>query len=310
MRRERGFILLAVIAVLTLAAAALAMVSLAARLGAKEVSISVDLAQAKTAREAVLARAVFGLSQDAIYADGRAFTHGINGIELEYRVLDARGLIDLNRAPEALLADFLAQFLPNTTQAASLAAAIADWRDEDDEERQDGAEKRRYENADLPGPANQAFVHVSEARRVIGMDAALFAAIAPYLVITGNADDGDTLPDPVYAPAPILEILDISPVRREEIWSARRDGAPPSTAQKQTVGGETAEDDDSHTANSIARRFLLTVETRNLGGTRTAEHFTFATGPALGEYAILSRRADTVGMAARLYGMDPKNDDF
>ncbi len=302
MTHKKGFILLAVIAVLTAASAALVMASLSARLSAKGISVSVDLAQAKAASNAVLARAVLGLGEEtSLYADGRPYEFAINEVQLTYWLIDTRGLIDLNGADEDLLSAFFAHLGQTTPDAAALAATIIDWRDEDDDPRTSGAEKRDYQNAGLPEPGNRAFVDVSELRGVFGMGATLYKAAAPYFF----AGSGLKIPEALNAPIPVLDILPITPVQRSDILSRRQKAEQPlSLDTPSQTSGETPVEDNVDSPNT----YLLLVEAKLPSGTKQAEQLVFSTRPHTGEYAILSRRTLPIGLAEQLYGPDSKND--
>ncbi|MDQ7017830.1 MAG: type II secretion system protein GspK [Robiginitomaculum sp.] len=304
MKKQDGFILLMVIAVLTAASAALAIASLSARLGAKEVGVTIDLAQARAASEAVLARSVLELNGTSpLYADGRPYHFAIHGINLTYWLVDTRGLIDLNGAKEKLLTAFFMQLGLNTPDAESMADTIADWRDKNDQERPRGAEARAYQNAGLPGPGNRRFIDVSELRGVLGMTAALYQAAAPYL----TAGPGNSEPDPLSAPEPVLALLSLSATERDEILNRRRNASTPLSRDAFTDTKEKANADKAKTPEG---RYLLMVEAELPSGTKQAMRLVFSTGPRPGEYAILSRRTLPFGEAAKIYETRAKDVNF
>jgi general secretion pathway protein K len=300
MKRQDGFILLMVIAVLTAASAALAIASFSARLGAKDVSVTIDLAKSRAASEAVLARTVLGLTENTpLYADGRPYRFAIDGMRLTYWLIDTRGLIDLNGADEELFAAFFSQLGLSDPDAEALGAAIADWRDKDDEARPRGAEARAYQNAGLPDPANRPFITVSEMRGVLGMNAELYRQAAPFF----TAGKGQKTPDPLTAPAQILDILSISPAERSDILQSRINAGTPPTLDKPETGSKKPQKEKQQTQIIIYR---LLIENDLPSGVQQSERLEFSTGPSPGEYAIVSRRTQPFGSAAKLYG--PKAD--
>jgi len=304
MKKQDGFILLMVIAVLTAASAALAIASLSARLGAKEVSVSIDLAQSRAAGDAVLARAVLALNDTApLYADGRPYHFSIHGINLTYWLVDTRGLIDLNGAKGKLLTDFFMDLGLSAPDAESMADATLDWRDKNDKARPRGAEARAYQNAGLPGPGNRRFVDVSELRGVLGMTAALYQAAAPYL----TAGPGNRKPDPLTAPAPVLALLSLSAPKRDEILERRRNASTPLSRDAFT---DTKEKSDADKNKPPEGRYLLMVEAELPSGTKQAMRLDFSTGPRPGEYAILSIRTLPFGEAAKIYETRAKDVNF
>ncbi len=304
MKKQDGFILLMVIAVLTAASAALAIASLSARLGAKEVGVTIDLAQARAASEAVLARSVLELNDASpLYADGRPYHFAIHGINLTYWLVDTRGLIDLNGAKKKLLTAFFMQLGLNAPDAESMADTIADWRDKNDKERPRGAEARAYQNAGLPGPGNRRFIDVSELRGVLGMTAELYQAAAPFL----TAGPGNSEPDPLSAPEPVLALLPLSAAERDEILDRRRNASTPLSPDSFADTKEKADADKPKTPEG---RYLLMVEAELPSGTKQAMRLVFSTGPRPGEYAILSRRTLPFGEAAQIYETRAKDVNF
>ena len=295
MNTQKGFILLMVIAVLTAASADLAIVSFSARLGAKEVGVTIDLARTQSAADAVLARAALGLGeQKSLYADGRPYKFNIDDVQMTYRLVSTRGLIDLNGASEKLLTDFFMRLDLSRSDSDEMAERILDWRDKNDRARQNGAESRAYQNAGLPPPGNRKFYDVSEMRGVLGMTAALYKAAAPYL----TAGPGQSAPDPATAPELVLSLLDISTEQRNEILDRRREGSAPAEikSQKQKPAPKTSEKQ-----GKIQGPYRLLLESALPSGTKQAVQLVFSTGPRPGEYAILSRRTVPVGKAAQIY---------
>ncbi len=297
---RKGFILLLVVAVLISAAAVLALASLSVRLQARETGTSADLAQISAAMDAVLARAVLGLEDNPpLYADGRAYEFAINGVQSTYRIIDTSGLIDLNGASEALLAALFERLGQSVPDAETLAAAIADWRDGDDTPRGRGAERRAYRNAGLPGPGNRPFLHVSEVRGVLGMNAALYAAAAPYL----TAGAGVKTPRALTAPPVVLDILDIDTEKRRDILERRRTSRPPP-GEEAAPASDGKGKGKARTGSKGARRYLLLIDAHLPGGARAARRMVFSTGPRPGSYAILSWQALPYGKARMLYDAD------
>jgi general secretion pathway protein K len=94
------------------------------------------------------------------------------GVEASMKVEREGGRIDLNTADENLL---LALFTTNgwgESEARSLVARIADWKDPDDTPREGGAERPDYLSAGRRyGPRNGPFQAVEEIRQVLGADA-------------------------------------------------------------------------------------------------------------------------------------------
>lgn len=295
MSNRRGFILLLVVVVLIGAAAVLSVTSLSVRLQAMDISTSADLAQIRAAGNAVLARAVLGLDDDPpLYPDGRQYSFAINGVQANYRIIDTSGLVDLNGAEVPLLAALFERLGQSAPDAEALAAAIIDWRDPDDEPQERGAEKRAYRSAGLPEPGNRPFLDVSEARGVLGMNAVLYAAAAPYL----TAGKGRKTPAAQFAPPLVLDILDVDPAKRRDILERRRAGEPLTDENAAIARPARAA---TKLKSNPAGRYILLVEAHRPGGAQSAMRINFSTGPRPGDYAILSWRTEPYGRADALY---------
>lgn len=122
------------------------------------------------------------------------------------RIVPLTGLIDLNSAPELLLADMIAVSGELERGLASrLAQRIIDWRDADDEPQQDGAEDAAYAAAGSPfrtrgGP----FEAPEDLLQVLGVDFDLYERLRPLVTVHAR---GNGLIDPAAAPSPVLRVL-------------------------------------------------------------------------------------------------------
>lgn len=124
---------------------------------------------------------------------------------VQFRIQDEGGKLNLNTASETALAILIRGFGTNAQRAASLAAAIADFRDDDDFPRTNGAEVEDYRAAGLPyGPKNHWFQSVEELEQVLGFDEVLYRNLRPYLTVYASRGSGI---DPRYAPLPLLLAL-------------------------------------------------------------------------------------------------------
>jgi general secretion pathway protein K len=63
--------------------------------------------------------------------DGREYHWNYAGAQVDIRIVDEQGKVDLNMADATLLASLLRTLGSDPQQAAQLAAAILDWRDPD-----------------------------------------------------------------------------------------------------------------------------------------------------------------------------------
>ncbi|HRP73669.1 MAG TPA: type II secretion system protein GspK [Luteimonas sp.] len=141
--------------------------------------------------------------------DGRRYRWAFADAEVEIRIVDESGKIDLNAADAATLAALLRAVGAGPRDADAVAAAIVDWRDADDlTQPQGGAEDPQYAAAGRPYGAKDApFETVAEVEQVLGMTPALYAALAPHLTIYS----GLPVPDTRFATSAALQALGIDP---------------------------------------------------------------------------------------------------
>jgi len=138
------------------------------------------------------------------YPDGRPYRFSLFGEEVVVSVQDESGKISLNKTDESTLVRVFANSGLASSQALDLAAAIADWRDPDNEPRFGGAERSDYAAAGIIGsPANAPFTHIDELCEVFGMTQAAYKTILP-LVTT---DSGAMSVNLDVAPLPVLKAL-------------------------------------------------------------------------------------------------------
>ncbi|MBE7558284.1 general secretion pathway protein GspK [bacterium] len=107
-----------------------------------------------------------------------------------FGLVDEAGKLNLNTATREML-----ELLPRMT--AELAAAIVDWRDEDDDLSPDGAESETYLKLDPPyNCKNAPFESVDELRLVYGADLEILYGEDTNRngVLDPNEDDGDASP--------------------------------------------------------------------------------------------------------------------
>ncbi|WP_305806205.1 type II secretion system protein GspK [Stenotrophomonas sp. YIM B06876] len=160
--------------------------------------------QARAGVEYALSRLQGAGGQPPWQPDGRRYRWRFDGRQVDLRIVDEAGKVDLNLADAALLEGLLQAVGSDPARARQLAGAIVDWRDRD-ELRQPvgGAESADYAAAGLPyGAKNLPFESHAELQRLLGMDAALYAQLAPLVTVFGGAR-----PDPRFAPAPVLTAM-------------------------------------------------------------------------------------------------------
>lgn len=141
--------------------------------------------------------------------DGRPYDWRFAGVEVQVRLVDESGKVDLNAADLPLLAALMTGLGAEPVQARQLAAAILDWRDPDDlVQPAGGAETAQYLAAGLPyGAKNAPFETVSELELILGMPQALYARMAEHVTVYSGAPTPDTR----YAGGAVLQAMGIDP---------------------------------------------------------------------------------------------------
>lgn len=178
---DRGAALLVVLVGLALAAAAAGAILLTARSEITETRLHVEAAQARAAADAgVSAAAARLLGQEQ---PPRRFSFRLDGAEVAVAIEDEAGKVDLNEAPPELIDAALRAAGVRGADAARLADAIADWRDDDDERRLQGAEAGDYRRLGRTGPRNGPMPNLEELRAVAGFPAELLPALRRFATV-------------------------------------------------------------------------------------------------------------------------------
>ncbi|NEX18737.1 general secretion pathway protein GspK [Thiorhodococcus mannitoliphagus] len=111
-----------------------------------------------------------------------------NGIELSIAVFNETSRINLNLVQAETLADLLSVLGTPEDEANALAAAIVDWRDEDDLALLNGAEDEDYERSGAAIGAKDAnYTSVEELRQVLGMSEDIYRRLVPEVTVDGEA---------------------------------------------------------------------------------------------------------------------------
>ena len=171
--------------------------------------------------------------------DGRAYPWRYRGAELEIRIVDENGRIDLNHADHTLLTGLLRAVGAEQTEAARLAGAIVDWRDPDTlTQPAGGAEDGDYAAAGLPyGAKDAAFESTAELLQVLGLTPERVARLEPHVTVYS----GRAQPDPAFATAEVLTALGMNgeeTVRLRERWNPGSGEPPPLLPGGVPLSGE------------------------------------------------------------------------
>ena len=179
---NKGIALIAVLWGLLLLSLIAAGVLNGARSEAQLTRSALEAAKARALADAGVRRAILALSGPEIEAgwrrDGTPVAWPFGEGEVSISIRDEAGKVDLNRAPVRLLKGLFAAAGLDARDAAALADAVADFRDDNDLKRLNGAEDRDYRAAGRERGAKDApFDRIEELRQVLGMTPALFARV-------------------------------------------------------------------------------------------------------------------------------------
>jgi general secretion pathway protein K len=291
MTGRRGVSLLIVVALLGLLSVTAGMAALSARISASSAFAGLERLQLRAAIESAAARAVIRLSdeEDRWHADGRLYEMEIDGIALRIRPLAEAGRFDLNQGNVETLAALLEELGVSALTARNIGGAVSDWRDEDDDVGENGAESSAYRAAGLAEPGNRPFLAVEEFRQVLNVDATIFAAARPFLTLNGGEAVIGQL-----APPSLIVAAGISRADARRILSARSGNRDiPETA-------------DGHQFDPAQpQAYSLFIEADSPSGARLSREIVISLPGAEGLYDTLSRHSHVYGYADFL---DPEPD--
>ncbi len=191
--KERGF-------VLAPGLGALSLLGLVAIILTKTVNIDVKVSTnllrraeaeaiadgiARLATTYLAANGASGAKSGQLSLNGAPYLCYIAGTLVSIRIFDSAGLIDINTAPLDVLERMFFGLTQSSAESERLAAAVVDFRDEDDIPLAGGeSELEQYRQAGLShGPKNAPFSTVGELDQVLGIDRALLARLRPLVTV-------------------------------------------------------------------------------------------------------------------------------
>lgn len=205
---QRGIVLVIVLWIVALLSVMAASFAYSMRTETTLAAHAVGRAQARALAEAGVNYALLHLldpSEAAEWpADGTVRDWQLGSERVRIRVTSASGLVDLNQGQRELLRGLLAAGGVAQEELDSILDAIEDWRDPDDLARVNGAESREYADAGRPfGPKNAPFESVEELQQVLGITAARYRRLAPWVTVHSRQPGVD----PATAPAEVLKAV-------------------------------------------------------------------------------------------------------
>jgi general secretion pathway protein K len=132
------------------------------------------------------------------HSDGREYQVTVGDTVMSIRIRDVSGLIDLNRADEALIRGLFAQFT-SLSEATVLTKRITDWRNPE------------------PGRGAGKFQFASQISEVLVADPSLIQRVLPFLTFYGRAGgiNPSTAPPEVLASLPLISPNEVTALIRD-----------------------------------------------------------------------------------------------
>lgn len=200
--RQCGFILIFAIAVCLLLALVGATMGRSVQAALRSTSTVIEIAKARSLADGGVAFASALLQSGGGPADRICSVTGAGLIALT--IEDEDGKVSLNGDNQALHLALFSGLGASQKDAERYAAAIADYRDADSEERPDGAEADAYRAAGMAGvPRNANFDSVAELDRVFGIPDAIRSQAKPFLTASTSARGVDS----DVAPQSLIQLL-------------------------------------------------------------------------------------------------------
>lgn len=233
-RDEDGFALLTVLLGMAVLAVLVAAIGMLAGNHSRHAHNLAEAAKAEALADGGVHHAIRQVrhlvKESAWRADGAPMMLRLDDGEVETRVSDEAGRIDLNFADEELLRALLIGAGAGEREADALKDAILDWTDQDDLRRLNGAEAAEYRAAHLPAPGNRPFAMVEELRLVKGMTPSLLRRLAPFVTVHARQRGID----PTVAAVELLATL--SGMTADQLGAAARQQGVDAVALGQSLG--------------------------------------------------------------------------
>lgn len=281
-KSQKGIALVLVLWVLLLLIIVTGSFSLMARMDRLEANTLLSGTQARMSAEAAINLAVLALrdpdDETRMLADGRVYETVLDGVKVEVSAIDERGKLDINAADELTLANLFTGNGMEPDKAELLAAAVLDWRDEDELERVNGAEADAYYDAGFElGPANRPFMMTEELLQVIGMDYDFYRKLEPGITVFSRAGE----PDPAFAPVEALMAMpDITLTEAQDFVQQRNSKQPGDDLGTELPNGLVVMEQGRGVTYSIQARATMPngvweqlQATIRLGGTRSGRPY-------------------------------------
>jgi general secretion pathway protein K len=213
LREDKGFVLVTVLMGIAVLAGIATALTVSSRTNMLFTTTYAELARAEAAADAGVAIATLRILKDPHSAanPNLDFVCRFEDSTLAITIEDEGGKVDLNAASPKLIQGLLAGILLDDRRAADIADLIADFVDEDDEDRiTRRSEFERYATIKGPTPKNSWFATIDELEQVAGLtqtfmgDRSLFEHLRPFVTVWSRR----TGIDQSRAPRELLQLLE------------------------------------------------------------------------------------------------------
>lgn len=182
MKKNKGLALIVVLWVISLLIIMSSSFSLTIQRESAIISGLKEKAEASAVAEAGIYYAIAKLLQNDKEQQWKAFNslYEINfvGKRVRIKIADESGKIAINFVDKEQLLSLFGSINVEESLAESLSDTILDWRDNDDIQSDNGAEKQQYEEAGLKyEPRNEGFSNIEEIQMLLGMTARIYRQI-------------------------------------------------------------------------------------------------------------------------------------
>jgi general secretion pathway protein K len=286
-RAQCGFALVAVLWVMAAAVVGVTGVLFAVREQVRTVSWQKEQITAAAVSDAVAVLFARDLAAAPAERDGLLRSHDLEfeGRTVRIEVVPLSGLVDINLAPETLLADlFEVAGGVDRDVAVSLAQRVVDWRDGDDRPLPQGAEDPDYVAAPSRFRTRGGdFEAPEDLLQVLGVDFELYSRVSRLISVESG---GGGQVNPAAAPPDVLRVLARGNADLDRDYARARavDGRLADTTRFPA----------EHRGDQVGTKFLLVSRTPLSNGAQLVTRRVVEFGPAVNGIPWLTLRLDRV----------------
>lgn len=185
-KRQRGFVLVAVIWLAGLIAALTTGFAVKVRVDALTASNIVRNTQVELIADGMARLAAWRLATAAQPTNNtRIECVWRKGVTVDVLIQDQSGLADINILPPTILAELLRGLGADDRRAKEISEAILDFRDADSEAQSGGTEPKTYPERNF-GPKNAPYEAVEELDQLPDMDENLYRQLLPLVTVSSS----------------------------------------------------------------------------------------------------------------------------